>query len=736
MDSNIQLDEYIDFQKYWFVLKRRWIPATATFVGIVTLAVIKSLSAPEIYQAEAKILIKLEDRFSELIGLQDSSGELKGLTNDSDPLATEAEIVRTRPIIDKLIKELDLRDDEDKPLKYDDIAWGLSVTTIPGTDILQLTYADQDPEFATLVVNKASELYVEDHTLNNRSQTNAANQFIARQLPKVEANLKKAETELRNFKNQNRIASLNEETSANIDSLSRIASQIDEVEAELGNINASYNRLREQLGMNWQQAAAVSSLSESLAVQRVLEQLQEVKVTLAQKQNYLSERAPQIISLQEEEADLTALLERQIANTLSDQEQALVKNVNILSLGALKQEQLANFAQLGLEKAGLEKQLQTLRNTYNSYQQKSENLPRLQEQQRELERRVEASQSTYQTLLRKLQETQIAEQQNTGNVRIVSKAVVPEDPLPSNSKMIVAGAGVAGALLGVAVAFLLDLRDRTLKNTLEIEQMLPYPLVGVIPDYKKVAHQKQLLLTDSSTADLDLPELAVTNISVLPIREAYYNLQCNLQLLVNEMFNKVIVVTSAVSGEGKSSVAANLAIAKAQSGQKVLLVDGDLRYPTQHHLWKLFNDVGLTNVLNEEAKRVEWYDTVHQVMPNLDVITAGKLSKQPISLINSPLLSSFIVGAVSRFDCIIFDSPPVVGLADTKILGKLADGLLLVVRPGVANYGSVTTAKKILEARDFNLLGVVANGVDFDREPYGREYFNPNKKYLEAGTGS
>lgn len=727
MNSNIDIDEYIDFQKHWLVLKRRWIPATATFVGIVALAVIKALSAPDIYEAQAKLLIKIKDQTVELTGLDTSTGEIKGLTNDSDPLITEAEIVRSRPIIEKLIKELDLEDD----FEYDDLEDSLSVEPIPATDILEVSYYSTDPKFAASIVNKVTELYLEDHNLNNRSQTAAANNFIASQLPQVEANLKRAEAELREFKHQNRISSLNEEVSASVDSIFRIANQIDEIEAKLGNINASYERLQAQLDMNWQEAAAVSSLSESLAVQRVLEQLQEVKITLAQRQNYLSDNAPQIISLKDEEADLNTLLEREIAKILSGEQQTLVKNINIFSLGTLKQEQIASLAALGLEKTGLEEQLETLKNTYKSYQQQSSNLPGLQEQQRHLERRVEVAESTYQVLLRKLQQTQIAEEQNTGNVRIVSKAAVPESPTPSKNKLIVAGAGVFGAFMGIAVAFFLDLRDRTIKNVREIAEMLPYSLVGVVPDYKKVATRKQFLLTDSSTANL--PEVAAINISVLPIREAYHDLQFNLQLPIDRA-NKVIVVTSAVSGEGKSSVAANLAIAKSQCKQKVLLVDGDLRCPTQHNLWQVLNDVGLTQVLNQEEKRYEWQDALQHLMPNLDLITAGQISDMPISLLNSQLMKDFIISAIDCYDCIIFDSPPLVGLADTKILGKLADGLLLVVRPGVASYSSVTTAKNILEGKNFNVLGVVANGIDFGREPFGSEYFNPIKKYLEAGT--
>ncbi|MGF1588985.1 MAG: GumC family protein [Pleurocapsa sp.] len=725
MNSNIHLDEYLDFQKYWLVLKRRWLPATAVFTGTVGLALAAALSMDQMYEAEAKLLIKV-DRTAKLTGLENGSGEIKGLTTDSDPLATEAEIIESRPILTKLIQELNLRDDDGELFKYQDIKNALTVKPVTGTDVLEITFVNEDPELAALVVNRAIKLYREDHTLSNRSETTSAREFIDKQLPEVEANLKEAEANLRDFQNKNQIANLEEETTANIDSLSDVSGQIDQVEAQLENINARYSRLSSQLNMSWQEASAVSSLSQSLPVQRVLEQLQEVKVVLTQKRNYLSNNAPQIISLQEQEADLTALLDQQIASTLGSDQQALLQRVNILSLGDLKQTQIAEFATLGLQKEGLEKQLATLRNTYSSYRQKSDALPELQEQKRELERRVQAAQSTYQNLLSKLQETRISEQQNVGNVRVVSDAFPPDEPVGPKKKLIVGGAGVIGALLAVATAFLLDLRDRTVKNVGEIKALLLYPFGGVVPDLNQIdISSNQLSLSDSPIQNL--PELVAQNISSPYVREAYYNIQLNLELLDEESTNKVIVVTSAVAGEGKSTVSTNLAVAQAQCGKKVLLVDGDLRRPTQHHLWEISNIWGLTNILEKE---VEWFDALNKIMPNLDIITSGSTAKNPISLLNSSLMKALILSVSSYYDCIIIDAPPLVGLADSKILAKLADGLLFVTRPGVANYGSVEAAKEVLV--DFNVLGVIANGVNLNHEPYGHESYYPDRKYLEA----
>ena len=724
MASNVHLDEYLDFQKYVQVLKRRWVPASITFASIVGIATIGSLLAPKIYEAEAELLIESDDT-SKITGLEENIGKVEGLTIDSNPVTTQARILQSRPIVNQLIEDLDLRNDEGKRLKYEAVTDNLKVKPIVGTDVLEVSYTDKNPEVAALAVNKLVELYIDADTRNNSSPSSAAQEFIQEQLPKVEENLKQAEANLRAFKNKNRIASLEEETSANITSIGNVADRLDEVTARAENVNARYDRLSAQLNMTWQEASAISAISQSVGVQSVLEQLQVVKVRLAQTGNYLSENAPQVIALREEEAELNRLLEQEIANTVGPGAAGILNKVNVLGLGELKQAQIAELADLGLQKEGLEKEIITLRDTKDSYQQKSDSLPRLQEEQRELERRVEAAQSTYNTLLKRSQDTGIVEQQRIGNVRRVSDAEIPEDPIAPRKSIIVASAGIVGLFLGVAVAFFIDLRDKTVKDIREIKRIFPYPLAGVVPDVNLIDEPRQLLLPTGIEGKL--PEIAVTNMTLLPIREAYHNLQMDLNLLDSNLDRKVIVVTSAVAGEGKSSVSANLAVAQAQCGKKVLLIDGDLRRPTQHFLWEVPNAFGLTTVLEQE---MTWADAVQEIMPNLDVITSGNPPKHPISLLNSSMMKALILSTSDRYDCIIIDAPPVVGLADSKILGRLADGLLFVVRPGVANYGSAEAAKELL--KDFNVLGVIANGVNLNNEAYGYESYYPDRKYLEA----
>ncbi|AFZ35024.1 capsular exopolysaccharide family [Stanieria cyanosphaera PCC 7437] len=732
MESNLYTDEYLNFQKYWLVVKRRIVPASVTCLGVITLSLVTALSLEQIYEAEGQVMIKT-NKSAKLTGLENDIGKIEVLTNESDPLTTEVEVVSSRPIIDRVIKELDLRNKQDELYRYKDLINNLEIKALTGSNVIKIAYEDSDPERAALVVNKIIELYQEKDTENNRSEAIAAREFISQELPEVEAKVAQAEADLRNFKNENQIANLSEETTTLIETSKLVDTQIDQVAAQLQDVNARYASLSSQLGMGVSEAAAISSLNQSVAVQKALTQLQDVKVQLATKRNLFGENAPQIISLKEQEAELTALLEQQIQQTLGSQSASSVAQLNILGLGKLKQEQISEFANLGLQKTGLEQKLANLKQTKTNYQQRLAVLPNLEKRQKELERKTKAAQATYQTLLGKLQETQVAEKQNIGTVRVLANAIPPDEPSGPSKKLIVAAGGLLGGLLGIAVAFLLDLKDNSLKNSKEIEEIFGYPLQGVIPDLEKEG-SPHLLVGDVVDT---LPQLPASQNAhsnnrhvFLPIREAYQILQANLKLLSLSQERKVIAVTSCVPQEGKSHVSANLAIAQNQVGKRILLIDADMRRPTQHKIWSIPNYLGLSNVLKGE---VEWQEAIKTIKPGLDILTAGEPPDNAVPLIDSERMKHLIGTTALNYDHVIFDTPPITGMADTRILGRMVDGLLMVVRPGVANYGSVSVAKKLIETTGQSIIGVVANGVNLRNEAYGYDYYYyPNYEYDDS----
>jgi polysaccharide biosynthesis transport protein len=664
------------------------------------------------------------EQTSSRIGIADGNPEVEKTVLEKDPIETEAEILGSRTIIEKVIQELDLKSENGKPLTYKTVKKALKVQPVIGTDLLQISYENPDPDVAVSFVNRAVELYSEGYALFNSETALKDGDFIKQQLPKLETAVEDAEANLRNFKNRNGISDLQEQITADIDSVAQVENQINQVSADLNDVNARYNRLQSQLGMTWQEASAISSLSQSVTLQETLAQLQKVKVELAQKSNRLSNSAPQIISLQEEQADLEALLRQEVAGALGPQQQGLAGQINILRLGELKQGQLTEFADLGLQKEGLEEKLASLKGSYNNYQKRSNLSPQLEEQQRQLERKLKSVTENYETLLSKANEIGIRQDYKVDKVRVISAAALAEDPVNPDGKIIVAAGAMMGLLFGTALAFLLDLKDNTIKNTQEVENMFAYPLHGVVPDLSLGGNSEQLQLPGSERTNL--PEQVVSEVSMMPLKEAYQNIQVNLNLLDANAKKKVIAITSSVPQEGKSSVSANLAVARSQCGQRILLIDADMRRPTQHHIWEISNQMGLHEVL---AGKIFWSEGVQNVMPNLDVLTAGSIPPNPIALLDSPSFLDFIAEISQEYDQVIFDTPPIIGLADARIIGKTVDGFLFVVRPGVADYNSATAAKKLLDSTGLKVLGVIVNGADMRQEPYHySSYYYAKKK--------
>ena len=715
MDSNLPLEEYVDFGRYWQVVRRHWIPATATFAGIVTLSLVAALASEDVYEAEAQLRIIPEQTVGD-VGIDNGKPEQEPTFTDKDPIDTEAEILGSRTIVERVIKDLDLKSDKGEPLTYKTVSKALSVQPVIGTDVLQISYEDPDPDVAVSVVKRAIELYADgDATFSTEKDLKDAD-FIDRQLPRLEVAVEDAEADLRNFKNRNGISDLEGQVRADIDLIAQTEDQINQVNAELKDVNARYQRLQNQLGLTWQEASAVASLSQSTSVQQTLNKLQQVKLQLAQESNVLSDSAPQIISLKQEQADLDALLRREIASSLNPQQQNLAQKFNILRLGNLRQgevSQMNAFADLGLQKEGLEQKLASLKSSYAKYQKRNNVSPQLQEQQRQLERKLKIATDELENLEARKKQVELRQDYRVNKVNVIAAPAIAEDPVNPDGKIIVAAGAMMGLLFGTALAFLLDLKDNTIKDTRDVENMFAYPLHGVVPDMSLGGGNQQLQLP--GVAGANHPEQVASEISMMPLREAYQNIQVNLNLLDGEARKKVIGITSSVPQEGKSSVSANLAVARSQCGQRTLLIDADMRRPTQHRIWEISNSEGLSEVLEQKTS---WSECVQNVMPNLDVLTAGSVPKNPIALLDSSRFGDFIADVSSSYDQIIFDTPPIIGIADSKIIGKAIDGFLFVVRPGVADYGSASAAKKMLDTTGQKVLGVIVNGADMRREPY------------------
>ena len=281
-------------------------------------------------------------------------------------------------------------------------------------------------------------------------------------------------------------------------------------------------------------------------------------------------------------------------------------------------------------------------------------------------------------------------------------------------------------MLYILTAFVLELRDPSIKTTKAARKLFSYSWVGMVPLLPNKQKLKASMQIEAST-----PELPVRDAPQSLISEAYRMLQSNLRFLNPDQMIQTIVVTSSVSKEGKSTVSANLALALAQIGHKVLLVDADLHHPVQHHIWQLPNDVGLSNVIMNHAKLSEGLRSVQE---NLSVLTSGIIPPNPLTLIDSKRMTVLIEEFAQDYDFVIFDAPPLVLVSDVIPLGRKTDGVLLVVRPGLVDATSAETARELLSQSGLEVLGLVTNGVIAENEP--DSYLRRAKAYYEGAAVS
>ena len=717
MESQQHVED-IDFQKYWLILRRRWLPGTLVFLLTVMLATTVALLKKPSYGAQGKLLLK--KRILSSLGTEAGQqiGELEALNNFiNTPLDTEAQVITSRPLIEKTIDQLNLKNKEGEAVKPAYILGGLTVEGIKGTDVLKLSFEGPDSEDAAAVVNQLMNVYIENNVLTNRTEAVAARKFIAQQLPETQKILSEAESDLRRFKEQNNIVSLEEEASHAVANIADLDQKISQTKSELEDAAARSEALQAKLGLNAQQALDLSSLSQSRAVQEVLLEVEQLEEQLNVQLTRYEKEHPLIVNLSARKVAQEGLLKERVEQVLGFGEQVPREN---LQLGDLKQSMAADLVDAEVERLGLANRVAALDRAKFTNQQRANILPKLQEGLRDRERKLEAAQSTYEILLKNYQEVQIAENQNVGNARIIAYAQIPEIPVGPNRKLIIGAGIIAGSLLYVVTAFVLDLMDPSIKTAKEVRQLFNYTWLGMIPDSRKKG-----LFGRRKSEDL-IPQLPVRDTPHAVISEAYRMLEANLKFLSPDKELKVIVVTSSVSKEGKSTVSANLAIAMAQLGRRVLLIDADLRHPLQHHIWGLVNTQGLSEVIVNQA---EFKSSVKAVMDNLDVLPSGVIPPNSLALLNSKRMASLVKEFSQTYDFVIFDTPPLVLTADAITLGKMTDGILLLARPGIIDRVSATASKEFLVRSGQKVLGLVVNGVSVEGEP--DSYFHHAKTYYK-----
>ena len=342
-----------------------------------------------------------------------------------------------------------------------------------------------------------------------------------------------------------------------------------------------------------------------------------------------------------------------------------------------------------------------------------------------LSRQRQSSSKLYDLLLQRMAETDLTRLLRTTHVRVVDRALVPKAAVSPIVRLNIFGGVLAGLLLGFALAFVLHQMDRRIQDIPDVER-LGLTILGVFPHIDEGSGERAPYYRSrrarQKAVDLGNVSHIVHTHPMSAAAESCRTVRTNLMFMAVESPLKTLVVTSANAKDGKTTVASNLAIALAQSGQRVLLIDADLRRPRIHGAFKLDNQTGLTNALVGDRNLA---DVTHEIgIDGLSVIPSGPLPPNPAELLHSKQFSRLLEEAASQYDRVIFDSPPLRAVTDAAILAPQCAGALVVVRSRATTRDAVAAAIRSLEDVRASILGGVLNDVDPNRGGQG---------YLDGG---
>jgi polysaccharide biosynthesis transport protein len=355
-----------------------------------------------------------------------------------------------------------------------------------------------------------------------------------------------------------------------------------------------------------------------------------------------------------------------------------------------------------------------------------------------LDRTREENEKLYGLLLGRMKEADLSRMMRANNLRVVEAATMPGAPVYPRVSLNVAIGLLGGFLFGLGLPLLREQLDSSVKTPTDIEEKLGVTFLGLLPDLqhnedkqqkgsrRKIRRRERKPLVEGP------PELIVHNRPTSGVSEAARSIRTNLMFMNPDKPFKTLLVSSAAPSEGKTTVACSIAIGLAQGGQRVCIVDADLRRPRLHRIFDRVGDAGLTSTLVGDATVAEVAKPT--IVPNLWAIPAGPLPPNPADLLQSERFRNFVKELRERFDRVIIDSPPLVAVTDSAILSTLVDGVVFVVR--AFQTGKHVSAQGLRALRDVEapIVGAVLNAVNLNRHEYNYYHYYYYKREGYAST--
>ena len=701
---------------YFKVLhKRRWTAATA-FLLVLASVTVYTFTATPIFEARTRLLIEAENQnivsFKEVIDEDQAK---------ADYYQTQYNILQSRALARKTIESLGLWEhqllnpaakeakglggirviggavalvtgffsstpaaasadtsagDETEAQSHaiDGLLQQLSIAPIRNSRLVDLKFRSPDAAFSSRVVNALAKNYI-DQTLEYKfSASKEANDWLDDQLAQQRKEVEEAEAKLQAYRERNDAISLEDRQNIVVQKLTDLNSAVTKAKTERIQKQAMYK----QLAAIENNPAALDTFPAILSnsyIQQQKGELAQLHQTLAQLSEKFGDKHPEIVktrsAIQNAQLKLQVEISKVVQAVRTEYQAAQAQEYSLsAALGQQKGEALA------MNRKGIEYSV--------------------------LERDMQSSKQLYENLMQRAKETSVSSELKSSNIRVIDRAERPREAVSPRKALNMLLGLLSGTVLALGLTFFFEYLDSRLKTPDEVKVHLGLPALGMVPALDPKAWKGQEPLIHAGVP----PGFA----------EAFRTIRTNVLFSSAEEGSRTLVITSTGPGEGKTTVACNLAIGFAQAGQRVLLIDADMRRPKVHGVFKMKQQPGLSNVMVGNAKASE---SVHKTaVPGLWVMSAGRLPPNPAELLGSQRFRDFVTSLKQHFDLILIDSPPVMAVADAVIAAHAATGVVFVVGAEMTSRHAARAALEHLEQGRAHFVGAILNRVDLERNSY------------------
>jgi succinoglycan biosynthesis transport protein ExoP len=707
--------------------KRKWV-VVSCLLTIFSLVAIASLRMTPVYEAAGTIAINKPDS---TLNFKDSATFSLDYYDPTE-LETEVKILQSDLLALQVIKELNLDrrpefggskpqlpsslDLAPDPLQGDSgrassllggFKGSLKVSLSPNTRIVEIRYRSADKQMAANVVNTLMQTYVENNFKARFESTMQASDWLSKQLVDLQMKVETSQEKLVRYQKEHEILGMDEKQNIITNKLDELNKELTSAESERMDKEAVYQLI--QSGDPDAVASGVAGIdggggsgsqSGSMLLESLNAKAADLRIQAADLNTQFGPSYPKLVQINNQLKEIDVQIQ--------GERKKIVSKVRGLYMASLQRENMLRDA--------LEKQKQEANKLNESAIEYSL-----------LKRDVETNRQLYEGLLEKLKEAGVSAGLKSNNFRIVDSARVPTGPIEPNVPRNLGFAFILGSMSGIGLAFLLEGLDNTVRTTEQAQMISGLPSLGMIPlgskSNREDANPKRLALAASKEA----VELVSQARPHSQMAESYRALRTSLLLSNLGAPPRVIMVTSALPQEGKSTTSINTAVVLAQKGVQVLLIDADLRRPSIHKTLGMGPRSGLSNVLTGSTT-LQQAIAVSTVLPNLHILPAGTPPPNPAELLASANMKEVLDELREKYDHIVVDTPPTLSVTDAVVLSPRADAIVLVIRSGQTTKQSLRRARDILMQVNARVSGVLLNAVDLSSPDY-YYYYEYKGKY-------